>query len=82
MIKQELMEALEENECLLADGFNEALIGVRLSDSPVAVYSYRKCIEILMEDMQEEEAMEYFDFNILCAYLGEKTPIFIESLSH
>tara|TARA_R110000751_G_C13490460_1_gene449022 strand:+ start:330 stop:578 length:249 start_codon:yes stop_codon:yes gene_type:complete len=82
MIKEELMETLEENECLLADGFNEALIGVRMSNTPVAVYSYIKCIEILMRDMQEEEAMEYFDYNILCAYVGEKTPIFIELLSH
>jgi hypothetical protein len=27
--------------------------------------------------MSEEEAWEYFSFNIECAYVGEKTPLYI-----
>jgi hypothetical protein len=28
-----------------------------------------------MKDMSEEDAVEYFNFNVRCAYVGEKTPI-------
>ena len=30
-----------------------------------------------MEDMNEEEASEYFGFNILGGYFGEQNPIFL-----
>lgn len=39
------------------------------------IYSVSKCIEILSKDMSEEDAVEYFNFNVSSAYLGEKTPI-------
>jgi hypothetical protein len=29
--------------------------------------------------MSEEEAWEYFSYNIECAYVGEKTPIYIKT---
>ena len=84
MIKEELMEALEEHECLIADGFDDALIGITMVGEIIAVYSYRKCLEVLMRDMSEEDAIEFFDYNVLGAYVGEKTPIFIDAieLSH
>jgi hypothetical protein len=46
---------------------------------PVAVYSICKIIEELVKDgMDEEEAIEYFDFNVDGAYMGEYTPIYID----
>jgi len=39
------------------------------------IYSVSKCIEILSKDMDEEEAVEYFDFNVRGSYIGERTPI-------
>jgi hypothetical protein len=39
------------------------------------VYSVSKCLEILMEDMDEEDAIEFFSYNVSEAYVGEKTPI-------
>ncbi len=63
-----------------AEGFDEAIIGVgRQFDRPDRlIYDYDKCVEILVErdDMSAEEAREYMDFNVLGAYVGEKTPIF------
>ena len=59
---------------LLADGFNDAIIGID-SNSMKLIYSVSKCIEILSKDMDEEEAVEYFDFNVRGSYVGEKTPI-------
>ena len=41
-------------------------------------YDTNKCIKILMKNMTHEEAMEYFDFNVGGAYMGEYTPAFIE----
>jgi hypothetical protein len=66
---------------LLADGFEEALIGYGYQfNYPIAVYSRSKCMEILMDDgiMDYEEAMEYFDFNVAGAYMGESTPVFLD----
>jgi hypothetical protein len=30
--------------------------------------------------MSYEQAIEYFDFNIACAWVGENTPIFLETI--
>ena len=70
---------------LLADGFEKAFVGVVHRYGlhvPVAAYNLEKCIEILMQDgMTREEAEEYFDFNVIGAWVGESTPFFIEPLS-
>ena len=73
----EIIELYYDEEFLKADGFDEAIIGVCEDfNAPIRlVYSVKKCIEILMKDMNYEEAMEYFDFNVKGAYMGEKTPI-------
>ena len=66
---------------LLADGFEDALIGYGTQFSyGVAVYSRRKCLDILVErdGMDYEEAVEFFDFNVTGAYAGENTPVFLE----
>ena len=46
----------------------------------LAVYDRQKCIEILIDrdGMSEEEAVEYFEFNVTNAWVGENTPIFFE----
>lgn len=73
-----LMEVLEEEEALVADGFEAALIGCTNGYNIVAVYDYELCIHILMEDnMTYEEALEYMEYNVVGAYVGEKTPMFI-----
>tara|TARA_R100001015_G_C4634594_1_gene201394 strand:- start:7771 stop:8025 length:255 start_codon:yes stop_codon:yes gene_type:complete len=79
MDKEQLMEELADNECLIADGFNDALIGISEGRNPVAIYDVDKCIQVLMEDegMTDEEALDYFYYNTVGAYVGEKTPLFI-----
>ena len=67
-----------DEEVLLADGLDEAFIGLT-TDNIRAVYSIDKIIEILSKDMTEEDAWEYFHYNIECAYVGEKTPIYIKT---
>ena len=69
-------------EALLADGFEDAYIGwcEVFNRPPLAAYDRDKCIEILMErdGMDYEEAEEYFDFNVIDAYEGEYTPVFLK----
>jgi hypothetical protein len=71
---QEILDAHPDDQFLLADGFDEAIIGWEESSCRL-IYSIRKCIDILCEDMDEEEAIEYFYYNVQGAYVGEKTPI-------
>ena len=72
-------EDLDYEGLLFADGFDEAIIGVaeRIGMEPVVAYDTNKIIEILSREMTEDEAVEYFEFNILGAYMGERTPVFV-----
>jgi hypothetical protein len=70
-----IKEWFPEEEILLADGFDNAIIGVCNNDMRV-IYSKSLCIDILInQGMDEEEAIEYFEYNVSGSYVGEKTPI-------
>ena len=68
------------SEAVFADGFDAAIIGYDANCT--VVYDYDKCMEILMErdSMTEHEAHEYMEFNVVNAYVGDFTPIFIHRL--
>ena len=61
-------------------GLDEAFIGVGFSfNKPYACYDKGKIIDLLMSDgMTEEEALEYFEFNIAGSYMGQRMPIIID----
>ena len=72
----------EQNpDALTADGFEEAIIGVaeRCGQPALVVYDANRCIEILVarDGMDYDEAMEFFTFNTLGAWVGEHTPLFL-----
>ena len=76
--KEHLMEILQEEECLTADGFDDALVGCTYGANVVAVYDINKMVEILMnEGTDYEDAVEFLDYNVVGAYLGEKTPLYV-----
>lgn len=87
---EEQIEALREEiaghneEALMADGFEDAIIGVaeRCGQPSLVVYDAEKCIQILMErdGMTYEEAQEFFDFNTLGSWVGEHTPLYLYPL--
>jgi len=63
---------------LIADGFDDAIIGVDESSNRI-IYSVKKCIDILVsENMPVEDAYEHFEFNVKGSYVGEQTPIWCE----
>jgi|TARA_R110000787_G_scaffold187816_4_gene299706 hypothetical protein len=67
---------------LYADGFEEAIIGIarRCTQPDIVAYSVEKILGILQDrdGMDYEEALEFFEFNILGAWFGDETPVFIE----
>lgn len=61
---------------ILWDGCDDAIIGI--TPNGEAVYSIEKLWDVFMvQGMNHEEAVEWVDFNILCAYVGDFTPIHI-----
>lgn len=80
--REELIAELAEKnpDALLADGFEEALLWLTNSEPYRAVYSTPKCIQILMDrdGMSHEDAIEFFEFNVIGSYLGKGTPVFLE----
>ena len=49
-------------------------------EQPVLLYSHEMILEELQDDMSEEEAMEWFEYNILGAWMGDGTPAFLLTL--
>jgi len=69
----------DTEEVLFADGFDDAIIGFEPNQWKV-VYSRNECIKVMVkEGMDDEEAIEYLEFNTFGAYVGEKTPIWAET---
>jgi hypothetical protein len=75
-------------EALLADGFEDAVVGIceRFGAVPVVAYDRDKCIEIIIASSDKNgltdeeayaEAEEYFEFNVAGAYVGEGTPSYL-----
>jgi len=66
---------------LKADGFNAAIIGMAddiATGEHRLIYDANKCIDILIEQgMTDDEAVEYFEFNVSGSYVGDSTPIWL-----
>jgi len=83
MTREGIEAVLEDmgESTLLMDGFDGAFIGFarRLNEPCLAVYDYEKMVTVCVErdGMDEEEAMEYIDFNCVGAWVGEQTPIIV-----
>ena len=82
-LRHKLAEKFGE-ELLFMDGFDDCIMGVaeRCGMEPVVVYSRHKVIEKLMKDgMDEDEVADYHYNNQAGAYMGERTPMFFDSLN-
>lgn len=66
---------------VILDGLDEAIIGVteEFGNNSRILYSKDKILNILCErdGMNIEEAIEFYDYNILGLYAGEQNPIFL-----
>ena len=72
----------ENPDAIIHGGMDSALIGIYRDkyDISKAVYSYIKYIEVLVNEngMTEEEALEYFDTNILTYNVEDHQAIIID----
>jgi hypothetical protein len=70
-----------EDGYIKADGFDAAIVGV--SSTGCLVYSTDTIIEILMSrnNWTNQDASDYFFYNIEGSYFGERTPIFINLIN-
>jgi len=81
--RERLNELLDGDEALLLEpaDFDEAVIGIceRAGGLRVVAYDRSRCIDILARDMSREDAEEFFEFNTIGAWMGEGTPVFIDT---
>jgi hypothetical protein len=79
---RELLQSQYDQELLFADGFDEAIIGVSANVGIArVVYCVDKMIDVLMEEGEEYlSAREYLEYNTLNAWVGKRTPIYVESI--
>ena len=83
MTRDEIAEHYPELLVLNPKYFDKAILGVVNRINTVAVcYSESKIIEILMKEdgMDYDEAIEYYQYNILGSWVGEHTPVYLEAL--
>jgi hypothetical protein len=68
-------------EAVLFDGFEEALLGWgrQFTNPALAIYDGETMLRILRKrcELTREEAIEFIDFNVAGAWLGEMTPIIL-----
>tara|TARA_R110002072_G_scaffold6175_3_gene36936 strand:- start:424 stop:702 length:279 start_codon:yes stop_codon:yes gene_type:complete len=92
MEKAELINSLydrallqDDEEIILSDGFEAALIGISASEPKVAIYDYWKSIDCVMKaepNMSFDEALEWLEefVTFKVEKVEELTPIFIKSI--
>lgn len=82
VLVDDFSDNIEDEEMLVADGFDAAIVGITESCEPIIVYDWDKCVEILRvrDEMTEEDAIEHMSFNVTGAYVGSRTPLFIRFL--
>jgi hypothetical protein len=79
-IREELADLWDQDLLFMSEPeYDDAIIGVmeRAGGSPVIAYDTQKILDILERSMPMEEAQEFFEYNILGAYMGDRTPVYI-----
>ncbi len=72
---------IEAEGAVILHGLEEAIIGITedFGYKPRLLYSKIKILEILEQGgMTREDALEYYNFNILGMYVNEQNPIFLD----
>lgn len=79
-ILQSIVENCPDQEFVIADGFDDCVIGYEESSGRL-IYSTIECVRTLQADgMSEEDALDYFYYNVQGAYVGDLTPIWCNDM--
>lgn len=69
------------NGLLKMDGFDDCIVGIceRYGMDSVLAYDREKVIDKLVtrDGMTQDDAEEFFQYNQIGAWMGEKTPVFV-----
>lgn len=81
-MRERITDEIESAIFLEPNTFDEAIIGVayRFGMHPVVAYERATVIDILAQEMTPEEAEEFFEFNTIGAWMGDLTPVFIDTI--
>lgn len=76
---QQLIDCIAD-DALKMDGYDDCIVGIveRFGQPNHLIYDLDKVFKKLMVDgMTQHEAQEWYEFNMLGAYVGETTPSFL-----
>jgi hypothetical protein len=82
MDRSEFLDTMAEinSEACYPTDLEEAIIGMveRFGMEPLILLDRKKCLSIFKErdGMNHQEAEEFFDFNVIGAWVGKGTPCF------
>jgi hypothetical protein len=82
--REELAEQFGD-DILLMDGFDDCVVGVveQFGRPPIVCYDREKVIRKMVADgMTYEEAEEFFEYNQIGAWVGDKTPCFLTQIKN
>lgn len=79
--REQISARLEEAIFLEPAAMDEAIIGTaeRFGMGEVVCYDRARVIDILARDMPREDAEEWFEFNTIGAWMGDATPVFVDT---
>jgi len=84
MTIKKILDIYPNENFLRTDGFDDCIIGVshRYGEPLLLAYDKEKVIKKLMkrDNMTREDALEFYTFNIIGAWVGKQTPVFIEKI--
>lgn len=75
---------IEENyeRVMFMDGYDDCIAGMleKFGTDPIVIYDKKKVLnKMMMDGMTREEAEEFYEYNMIGAYVGELTPVFLET---
>jgi predicted glycosyltransferase involved in capsule biosynthesis len=78
--RNEILGLFPDRQFIFADGYDDCIIGFTWTEDNKNIrlmYSATKIIDKLAEEMDYEDAEDFFAFNITGSYLGELTPEYV-----
>ena len=77
--REQILDLVDDAMFMEPATYDDAILGVayRFGMEPVVAYDKNKVLAIMCEDMDPEEAEEFFEFNTIGAWMGDLTPLFI-----
>lgn len=75
---------MSEEGLVFADGFDSCILGIMVVDEVARVvydkYAMVNCMRLTDAELSFEDAVEFLEFNVWGAYVGEGTPIYLYTM--